>query len=225
MITPAVISDPPREWPVESGPVLRGTTEGGHLADQWWGRFFDSSDDARIVCSADGAAVKINPQAARLLNLNRAAMEEKFCVFDVLLPPADEKLRAALQHGGILSDVLHSVTLMSGARRYGMVDLELASLDDDHALVTFKDVARRMRLESHVNRLVTAIDATPDVFFLTDAECRITFVNPAFHTATGYGIESVLNRTDDFLRAPSDEEKVRTYLELCPVRARNGSAS
>ena len=204
MITPAVISDPTREWPVDSC----------HLAEQWWSRFFDSSDDARIVCSSDGVAVKINPRAARLLKLNRAAMDEKFCVCDILMPPAGQKLRAALQHGGILSDVLHSVTLVSDERQYGMVDLELASLDEDHVLVTFKDVARRMRLETHVNRLVTAIDATPEVFFLTDAECHITFVNPAFHTATGYDIESVLNHTDEFLRAPSDAEKVRTYLGL-----------
>ena len=86
-------------------------------------------------------------------------------------------------------------------------------MDEHHMLVTFKDVARRMRLESHVNRLVTAIDATPEVFFLTNADFRITFVNPAFHTVTGYGIEAVLDRTDDFLRAPSEEEKVRAYLE------------
>ena len=93
------------------------------------------------------------------------------------------------------------------------MDLELTQLDENHTLVTFKDVARRLRLESHVNRLVTAIDATPDVFFLTDAECRITFVNPAFHNATGYDIESVLDRPDGFLRAPSESEKVRAYLE------------
>jgi PAS domain S-box-containing protein len=102
---------------------------------------------------------------------------------------------------------------MAGGRQGGMTDLELVPLDDNHTLVTFKDVARRMRLESHVNRLVTAIDATPDVFFLTNADFRITFVNPAFHTVTGYGIETVLDRTDDFLRAPSEAEKVRAYLE------------
>ena len=203
MSTSVVILDQPRELPVESS----------HLSEQWWSRFFESSDDARIVCNADGVAVKINPRAARLLKLNRAAMEGTFCVWDILQPPADRKLRAAIQHGGILSDAFHSVTLVSGERQYGIVDLELASLDEHHVLVTFKDIARRMRLESHVNRLVTAIDATPDVFFLTDADYRITFVNPAFHTVTGYDIESVLNHTDEFLRAPSDEEKVRIYLD------------
>jgi two-component system cell cycle sensor histidine kinase/response regulator CckA len=70
----------------------------------------------------------------------------------------------------------------------------------------------RHRLESHVQRLITAIDATPDVFLVTDAQLRITYVNPAFQTATGYGIEEVIGRADAFLRAPSEQEKVRDYL-------------
>ncbi|HZT21296.1 MAG TPA: PAS domain S-box protein [Verrucomicrobiae bacterium] len=69
-------------------------------------------------------------------------------------------------------------------------------------------------LEScHLHRLVTAIDATPDVFFLTDAEGRLTFVNPAFQAVTGFDIESVLGRTDDFLRAEFESDKVRSYRE------------
>ena len=58
-----------------------------------------------------------------------------------------------------------------------MEDLELGAA---LSLVTFKEISRRIRLETHVNRLVTAIDATPDVFLVADAEWRIAFVNPAF---------------------------------------------
>jgi PAS domain S-box-containing protein len=68
------------------------------------------------------------------------------------------------------------------------------------------------RLESHVQRLITAIDATPDVFLVTDKNYLITYVNPAFQTATGYGIEEVIGRPDDFLRAPGEQERVREYL-------------
>jgi PAS domain S-box-containing protein len=157
--------------------------------------------------------VKINPKAARLLKLTRSETEDQVSIFDVLLSPAGPKLRDALHHAHTRSDTLHSVGIVAGGRQNGMADLELVPLDDNHTLVTFKDVARRMRLESHVNRLVTAIDATPEVFFLTNADFCITYVNPAFHTVTGYGIEAVLDRTDDFLRAPSEAEKIRAYLE------------
>ena len=203
MITPAVIPDPSRERPVVSP----------HFLEQWWRSFFESSEDAQVVCRSDGVAVKINPRAGRLLKLDRAAMEGCFSIFEIVQPPADQKLRDVLNRGCVRSDALHSVALLADGRPNGMADLELALLDEHHTLITFKDIARRMRLESHVNRLVTAIDATPDVFFLTDADFRITFVNPAFHTVTGYGIEAVLDRTDEFLRASSEAEKIRAYLE------------
>jgi len=202
MSTPAVISDPPRGWSVASC----------RPAERWWRSFFESSEDAQLVCNLDGVAVEINPRAARLLKLDRAVMEGSFCVGSILQPPADQRLSDALRRTCAHPDALHSVALFADGRQRALVDLELAPLDDQHTLVTFKDVARRMRLESHVNRLVTAIDATPEVFFLTDAECRITFVNPAFHTLTGYDIESVLDRTDEFLRAPSEAEKISAYL-------------
>jgi PAS domain S-box-containing protein len=181
--------------------------------EKWWRSFFEASEDAQVVCRSDGLVVKINPKAARLLKLDRPATEGQFSVFEILLSPAGPKLRESLRHGNAHSDTLHSVVILTGGKQNGMADLELVPLDENHTLVTFKDVARRMRLESHVNRLVTAIDATPEVFFLTNADFRITFVNPAFHTVTGYGIETVLDRTDDFLRAPSEAEKVRAYLE------------
>jgi PAS domain S-box-containing protein len=72
---------------------------------------------------------------------------------------------------------------------------------------------------SHIQRLITAIDATPDVFLVTDADLRITFVNPAFQTTTGYGLEEVLGRADDFLRAPFELEKVNAYRD-CASRGR-----
>ena len=93
------------------------------------------------------------------------------------------------------------------------MDLEVIALDADSTLVTFKDAARRLRLESHMQRLITAIDATPDVFLVTGPDLRITYVNPAFQSATGYGIEAVIGRSDEFLRAPSEQKKVQAYLD------------
>lgn len=180
---------------------------------QWWDGFFGASEDAHVVCRSDGTIERINSRAARLLKLKPAVAEGKFCVFDAVAAPADRKLAEVLQRGLIHPETLHTVTTLIDGRSHGLADLEITPLDGQHTLVTFKDAARRTRLESHVNRLVTAIDATPVVFFLTDTDFRITFVNPAFHSVTGYGIESVLDRTDDFLRAPSENAKVREYLE------------
>jgi PAS domain S-box-containing protein len=203
MPAPSVISQPSGE----------NASDSSSLQAEWWHGFFESSDDAQVVCRSDGVVSKMNSKAAQLFKLNRAAMEEHFCLFDVLMPPAGQKLLAAFHNRPVQPRALHSVGLFAEGRQNGQADLELTALDGTHTLVTFKDISRRMRLESHVNRLVTAIDATPDVFFLTDAEFRITFVNPAFYTITGYSIETVLGRTDEFLRVPSEREKIQAYRE------------
>lgn len=65
----------------------------------------------------------------------------------------------------------------------------------------------------HTHRLLAAIDSTPDVVILTDQDYRITFVNPAFEAATGYGVENVLGRMVDAFHAPNQEDKVREYKE------------
>ena len=143
-------------------------------AGRWWDGFFAASEDAHVVCRTDGLIERINPRAARILKLAPAVADGKLSVFDSLAAPADQKLADVLSRGLIHPETLHTVTTVVAGRTNGLVDLEITPLDAEHTLVTFKDAARRTRLESHVNRLVTAIDATPVVFFLTDTEFRIT---------------------------------------------------
>jgi two-component system, cell cycle sensor histidine kinase and response regulator CckA len=180
---------------------------------RWWKHLFEASADAQMVCRADGIIEQLNPRAARLFRLDRGRDEGSFSVFKLLSSPADEKLATIWERGLTRADNLYSVSISKGAEQHSLVDLELVPLGESFTLLTFKEANHRLRLESHVQRLVTAIDATPDVFFVTDAALRITFVNPAFQTTTGYHLEEVLGRSDEFLRASSEVEKVREYHE------------
>ena len=167
-----------------------------------------------MVCRADGIALHINQKAARQFKLRPELDEGGFSIFKILSPPADRKLGRILQLHLSHPDKLHSVMVLQDGSPHSLMDVEVVSLDSDHRLVTFRDSGHRLRLESHIQRLITAIDATPDVFLVTDADLRITFVNPAFQSNTGYGLEEVLGRADDFLRAPFEQEKVCAYREL-----------
>jgi PAS domain S-box-containing protein len=193
--------------------VLPVVTPAPEISGRWWKRLFEASGDAQVVCRANGIVEQINPKAARLFNLDPARDQGSFSVFRILAAPADQKLADIWERGLTRPDTLHSVSISRRAEPHSLVDLDLLPLDEGLTLLTFKEASRRLRLESHVQRLVTAIDATPDVFYVTDAELRITFVNPAFQTTTGYNIEEVLGRSDEFLRAPSEAEKVRDYHE------------
>lgn len=193
-------------------PVANTLADWGDAAN-WWGNFFDSSEDALVVCRIDGIAQHINPKAARRFRLKPEADDGVLSVPKLLAAPADKKLLQILQRHGSAANSLQSVIIQRDGVPYSLMDLEVTPLGDGYSLVTFRDSSRRLRLEAHVQRLVTAIDATPDVFLITDADFRITFVNPAFQSATGYCLEEVLGQTDDFLRIQAEQDKIRAYRE------------
>jgi two-component system cell cycle sensor histidine kinase/response regulator CckA len=62
-------------------------------------------------------------------------------------------------------------------------------------------------------RLLAAIDSTPDVVILTDADFQITFVNPAFEAATGFPVADALQRPVDSFHAGGQADKVQEYKE------------
>ncbi|MEW6158457.1 MAG: PAS domain S-box protein, partial [Verrucomicrobiota bacterium] len=177
--------------------------------DRWWRCLFEESEDAQVVCTSDGMVVEFNRRAAQLLDLQG---QYHFNLHRALTGSTSLKLATLLKRTSGGQTVLSSVTLMCGGQLTLIADLAVTQFGDDHSLVAIKDASRRWRMESHVQRLITAVDATPDVVFLTDSEYRLIFVNPAFQIVTGHTIEDALGRTADFLRAPSEKSKIESYL-------------
>lgn len=179
----------------------------------WWRNFFNASDDAQLVCRRDGTILHVNPKASRRFGLQPEANGKFISLTKLLVAPASRKLSQALASQNQQPVSLHSIITQLNGRPHALVDLEIVPLGHETSLVTFKESTGRLRLEAHVQRLVTAIDATPDVFLVTDAEMNISYVNPAFQSATGYCLEEVLGRSDDFLRDAAEAEKVYAYRE------------
>jgi two-component system, cell cycle sensor histidine kinase and response regulator CckA len=180
---------------------------------QWWRRLFESSEDAQLVCRADGWIEEANPRACRLLGFGTQRPGPQSNVPDLLTAGPRQKLLHLLAQNKPGQQVIAEATVLAHGRPCLAADLQVTAFGDGHFLVTLKDASRRQRLEAHVQRLAAAMDATPDVFFLTDGEFRLTYVNPAFQTCTGYNIEEALGRPADFLRAPSESARLQEYLE------------
>jgi PAS domain S-box-containing protein len=184
---------------------------GNDTYNRWWRCLFDISEDPQLVCRADGRAVELNRRAQQLLGVQEAAADVGACLLTVLTPPVHKRLQALLQKSGPHPETLTAVTLVFSGRLGMIADLGVTPLGDGFSLVSIKDASRRWRMESHVQRLITAVDSTTDVVFLTDAEFRLTFVNAAFQGVTGHSVEDVLGRSADFLRAPGQEPQTAAY--------------
>jgi two-component system cell cycle sensor histidine kinase/response regulator CckA len=177
-----------------------------------WRSVFEASEDAQLICTRVGRIHEINRKGAQLLGMSSPSDCSRFSVFDTLSPAAGKRLSEILQRSSSPSETMSAITLLSGVGYVRLiVDLQVTPLGGGYWLVAIKDASRRWRMESHVQRLVAAVDSTNDVFYLTDADLKLTFVNAAFQNVTGHTIEDALGHTADFLRAPAEAAKINEY--------------
>ncbi|HEY1171418.1 MAG TPA: PAS domain S-box protein [Verrucomicrobiae bacterium] len=177
---------------------------------QWWRNLFEGSDDAHFVCRSNGEVVEANRRAREFFPCPPG---ERLNLLDLLTDQVAARVRGILARRRDHQESISGVSLLTHGRLTLIADLVLTPLGPTCALLTLRDATRRWRMESHMQRLATAIDSTSDVFYLTDAECRITFVNAAFQDVTGHSIEDALGRDSNFLRAEHQEKTVKEYLK------------
>jgi PAS domain S-box-containing protein len=179
------------------------------LYPEWWRSLFEQSDEAQWICDRAGKVEQANQKAARLLSgcgLDGSANDALEKLFTLA---TWERLKSFLREE--TAEVFAGVPVICSGHTSFIADVQIIPLAGGFCLVSLRDASKRWRLESHAQRLITAVDATPDLVYLTDAEFRTMFVNAAFQTATGYTIEEVLGRPAEFLRAPGQMETIRAY--------------
>lgn len=176
----------------------------------WWRQLFVESEDAQLVCDGKGVICEINRKAAQQFGLARRGV---LFQSGLLAPGATSQLRDALARSIPHTETLGTIGVTCPNGACLVADLHLTPLEPGRWLLAIKDASRRWGLETHTQRLLAAIDATPDVVVLTDAQFRITFVNPAFEAATGYTIEDALGKPVDCFQAAAEQSKTREYLD------------
>lgn len=166
----------------------------------WWRHLFVEAEEPQLVIDGHGMIYTVNRRAA-----HRFGVAEGRSVFaEGLLPAATaEKLRGGLECAGGSAPALGTVGINDVEGVCLLADAQLLPLEQGQWLLVLRDATRRRRMETHTQRLLAAIDSTPDVVLLTDAEFRVTFVNPAFEEATGYTIEEAVGQPVEFCHVPA----------------------
>jgi PAS domain S-box-containing protein len=179
----------------------------------WWRSLFDQSDHARVVCRADGTLFAVNRKAAQLLALPETAAEcGRSNILTRLTAGSGNKVMEMLRRAPCDRESLLSVSLLVEGKICLLADLEVAALDEVFSLITLKDANCRWRMEAHAQRVMSAVNATPEVIYLTGPAFKIEFINRAFTAATGYAAEDVLGKTADILRSPAGVVQMQSYL-------------
>ena len=176
----------------------------------WWRHLFVESDDAQLVCDGEGVILQVNRKAEQQFTL---APRADLFKCGLLAPGAANQLREALARSAQHPDRIGTIGVSCRDGACLVADLRLTPIESNRWLLKIEDASQRWRLETHTQRLLAAIDSTPDVVILTDSQFRITFANPAFEVATGCTIEEALGKPVDFCQAAVEKSKTREYLD------------
>ncbi|MBM3880559.1 MAG: PAS domain S-box protein [Verrucomicrobia bacterium] len=186
---------------------------GESAGSPWWRYLLEASEDAQLVCRRDGAVVEANRRARQLIGLGPEVVWPAYLLSSFLTSSTVTRLQGVLGGRSGRPETLAAVTLLCRGQLSLVADLRVTPLGEEHALVAVKDASQRWRMESHIQRLITAINSTTDVVYLTDALFKLTFVNTAFQQVTGHTIEEALGQKADFLRAPGVAGQADAYRE------------
>ena len=183
------------------------------LKTAWWKLGFMEADDALIICRANGDVEELNKRAIQWFLPEEDPARRLHLLETVFTEPTRDKLLAILEDPARRGGSIPGISVRAEGRAAGFADLQAASLGVDLWLVTLKDASRRVRMESHAQRLRTAIDSSADVVVLTDPQFRITYTNVALQNLTGFTIEDILGQPLSILRSAGQEVSIMEYEE------------
>jgi len=132
-------------------------------------------------------------------------------------PEIQAKLRPALETAAGGQPARFEAVLQDSQGKLRDFDVSITPVKNDSGKVVFLvaegyEVTARKQAEAELNRLMTAIEQTPESIVITDTEGHILFVNPAFEQVTGYSRGEVIGQNPRLLK--SNRQDPAFYREL-----------
>ncbi|HEU0153827.1 MAG TPA: EAL domain-containing protein [Arenimonas sp.] len=179
--------------------------------------FFASDLDLYCIADARGEFVRVNPAWEQLLGYPSGRLAGRRLLDFVHPDDRDATLAAlgALQAGQDRVEFANRYLSRDGTYR----DIEWgARRRGEQAYLSARDVTERLRQESAIRRLSSAVSQSPSAIVITDTKGRIEYVNPAFTAISGYEAAEVLGKNPRFLK--SGRTPAATYHALWAHLAR-----
>ena len=169
-----------------------------------------SIGDAVIATDIEGRITRINATAEHLTGwtladaLGQPLAEVFRIVHAETRAPATDPVQTVLASGAVVGLANHTALLARDGSEYQIADSAAPIRDDEGRTVgvvlVFSDVTERYRVEQALRQRDRALAEVSQGVMMTDAQARITYVNPGFERLTGYTEAEVLGRTARFLQ-------------------------
>ena len=184
--------------------------------------FYTSPDAVSISRLEDGMFVSVNPGFTRLTGYTEdetIGRTAPACnIWDRI--EDRERLVAALQRDGSVTDFEAAFRIKGDAIRYGLMSASIIDLNDvPHILNITRDVTDHRKaqdaLRESENKYRLLADNAKDVIFVLDMALLFTYISPSVQTLLGYDPDEVLAQsTDDILTPDSRSVVMETFTEV-----------
>jgi len=179
-------------------------------------RLFETAQDGFLIVNAEtGLIVDVNPSLSDLLKYPRSRfIGEKIWelgFFNHIVASRENFVKLQQQE----HTRFERVPLESAAGRRMEVDLvsNVYLVDAQRAMHWhIRDVTERSQAEARINLQLSALNATANAIAITDRECSIEWVNPAFSALTGYRASEVIGTSIGVLK--SRAQPLEFYVDL-----------
>ncbi|MBS1271798.1 MAG: putative diguanylate cyclase DgcE [Candidatus Marinimicrobia bacterium] len=179
---------------------------------------FEKAGIGIALLNADGKILKSNPELESMLGYSREELEQKPFIENTHPEDVDEDTRLfnELISGDRESYELQKRYLCkNGDICWGLLNatrVEIETPGNVAALGMVQDITQQKQFEEELRMFKLGIERSGEIFFLTDPEGRIIYVNPQFVEVYGYSPSEAIGQKPSILK--SGEHSADFYKEF-----------
>ena len=182
---------------------LKDTQQRLQLSETKFAKAFHASPDGLLITRvSDGHLLDVNQGFSQITGYSIEEASESSTVQLGIWDDPEDRLRmiGILQKRGSVASFCANIRRKDGSLRYCEMSVQPMQVGGDACMLTIaRDITERTQMQERLQQAATVFESTAEGVMITDIEQRITAVNRAFTSITGYSESEALGQSPRLL--------------------------
>jgi diguanylate cyclase (GGDEF)-like protein/PAS domain S-box-containing protein len=182
---------------------VKRTQQQLRLSEEKFAKAFHASPDGLLITRVhDGAILEANEGFFHITGYDaREAIGRTTLELGLWADPQDrEEMITGVRNQGAMRDFRAWINTRGGQRRLGELSGQPILIDGEPCMLTIaRDITEREQMQERLHQAATVFESTAEGVMITDLDQRITAVNRAFSSITGYSEAEALGQSPRLL--------------------------
>ncbi|MDH1263163.1 EAL domain-containing protein [Pseudomonas sp. GD03944] len=182
---------------------LKATQQQLQVSEEKFAKAFHASPDGLLITRiSDGLLIEANEGFNRITGYSNDDVAARSTLdLGIWADPQDrQRMLECIRQDGSVRDLSVQIRTRSGQSRLCELSAQPIPIGDEACLLTIaRDITERQVMQEKLQQAATVFESTAEGVLITDTQQRITAVNRAFSTITGYSEAEALGQTPRLL--------------------------